>query len=76
MKSQMTIGKKLSLSFGAVVALLLVVGSLSLHDIDNLGGMIDKLSDVNGKKLFLSGQIEVRPRKAPPWSGPSWFDGT
>jgi len=60
MQRQMTIGKKLFLSFGAALVLTLAVSFLALNDIGNLGGMTDRLVKVDAKKQSLSGDINTR----------------
>jgi methyl-accepting chemotaxis protein/methyl-accepting chemotaxis protein-1 (serine sensor receptor) len=55
----MTIGKKLYACFGAALALGLGVSVLALIDVDNLGGMNDKVVNVTAKKRFLSGDINM-----------------
>src|SRR5664279_1358268 len=60
MKRQMTIGRKLFLSFGAAMVLTLAVSFLALNDIGNLGGVTDRLVKVNAKKQALSGDINTR----------------
>src|ERR1035441_10433011 len=60
MKRQMTIGRKLFLSFGAALVLTLAMSFLALNDIGNLGGMTDKLVKVSAKKQSLSGDINTR----------------
>src|ERR1019366_9263369 len=60
MKRQMTIGRKLFLSFGAALVLTLGVSVLALIDIGNLGGVTDRLVKVNAKKQSLSGDINTR----------------
>jgi methyl-accepting chemotaxis protein len=57
MRSQMTIGKKLFLSFGVVLALTMAVGAFALSAIGNLGGVSDRLVKVNAKKRFLASDI-------------------
>ncbi|MGA2740807.1 MAG: methyl-accepting chemotaxis protein [Bryobacteraceae bacterium] len=59
MKSQMTIGKKLLLSFGAALALTLMVAFSSLHSIGDLGGSLHKVIKVNATKLFLASDIST-----------------
>src|ERR1039457_7188026 len=60
MTAQMTIGRKLFLSFGAALVLMVGMSILSLTDIGNLGGVTDKLVKVSAKKLSLSGDINTR----------------
>jgi len=59
MASQMTIGKKLFGSFGACVALTLVVGGSSLWLISNLGSSMNKLAHVTARKQFLAAEIDA-----------------
>ncbi len=56
-KSQMTIGKKLSLSFGAALALTLAVALVSLLGISSLSAQIEDLVGKQSIKLFLAGEI-------------------
>ncbi|MBS1998433.1 MAG: hypothetical protein JSS86_19045, partial [Cyanobacteria bacterium SZAS LIN-2] len=58
MASQMTIGKKLFGSFGACLALTLVVGGTSLWLISGLGASINKLAHVTARKQFLAAEID------------------
>ena len=60
MQRQMTIGRKLFLSFGTALVLTLAVSFLALNDIGNLGGVADKLVKVSAKKQALSGDINTR----------------
>src|ERR1035441_62482 len=60
MQRQMTIGRKLFLSFGAALVLTLAVSFLALNDIGNLGGMADRLVKVSARKQALSGDINTR----------------
>jgi methyl-accepting chemotaxis protein len=59
MASQMTIGKKLFVSFGAALALTLVVGGASLWLISNLGASLTKLANVTARKQFLASEIDM-----------------
>jgi methyl-accepting chemotaxis protein len=59
MKSQMTIGKKLFLGFGASLALTLIVGGTAVWTIGNLGASLERVVNVNAKKRFLAGEISV-----------------
>jgi methyl-accepting chemotaxis protein/methyl-accepting chemotaxis protein-1 (serine sensor receptor) len=54
----MTIGKKLFLSFGAAVALTLILGGVTMFSIGNLGASIEKVVNVYAKKRFLASQID------------------
>src|ERR1039457_918873 len=59
MKSKMTIGKKLLLSFGVAVALTLAVSALALQGFSTLGGAVDKLIKVNARKQYLAGDMDT-----------------
>ena len=59
MTSQMTIGKKLFLSFGAALVLTAGVGFLALVSIDSLGGVNDKLVKMTAQKRFLASDIST-----------------
>ncbi len=59
MKSQMTIGKKLFLSFSAALALTLLVGIVSLLSIDSLGTATGNLIKVNSRRLYLAGEVNT-----------------
>ena len=58
MKS-MTIGAKLLLSFGAVIALALAVGAVSLSGFGSLGNTTDALIKVNARRLYLAGEVNT-----------------
>ena len=58
MKS-MTIGKKLLMSFGAALALTLVVGLVALESLGSLAASLNKVINVNDRKQFLAGDINV-----------------
>jgi methyl-accepting chemotaxis protein len=55
--SQMTIGKKLMISFGTILALVIALSYAYLSATSNLGKAVLDAYEVNGKKLDLSGQI-------------------
>ncbi len=57
MFSQMTIGKKLMLALGALVALTLGLAYSSLSSVRSLGKELDLTANVIGKKLDLTGQL-------------------
>lgn len=59
MKSQMTIGRKLFLSFGAALTLTLVVSVVALQGIGGLGSKIEKLVKVNARKQYLAGDLDT-----------------
>ena len=59
MASQMTIGKKLFGSFGACIALILVVGGMSIWLIGSLGKSVTRLADVTARKQFLASEIDM-----------------
>lgn len=58
MASQMTIGKKLFGSFGASLALTLVVGGTALWLISSLGASLNKIANVTARKQFLAAEID------------------
>ncbi|HZT40493.1 MAG TPA: methyl-accepting chemotaxis protein [Bryobacteraceae bacterium] len=55
----MSIGKKLALSFGATFALTILVGAVSALRIGELGSAMDKLANVEARKLYLAGDIDA-----------------
>ncbi len=57
MKSQMTIGKKLLLSFGAALGLTLAVSALALEGLTSLGAGMEKVINVNARALYLATDI-------------------
>ncbi len=57
MTSQMTIGKKLFVSFGAALALTLGVGFVAMNSTGNLAGANDKVVKVTARKLYLCSGI-------------------
>ena len=57
MTSQMTVGKKLMLGFGALLALLVGFGAYSLYTIGRLNDIQNDLSDRQAKKLVLAGEL-------------------
>ena len=59
MRSQMTIGKKLFLSFGVALALTLAVSALALQGLTALGADLDKVVKVNARKVFLATDIKA-----------------
>jgi methyl-accepting chemotaxis protein len=59
MRSQMTVGKKLFLSFGAALVLTLAVGAYALFAISTLGGMSDRLVKVAANKRFLASDLST-----------------
>jgi methyl-accepting chemotaxis protein/methyl-accepting chemotaxis protein-1 (serine sensor receptor) len=59
MNSQMTIGKKLFLTFGAALAATLIMGIAAFLAIGALGESTDKLIRVQARKLFLAGDINT-----------------
>lgn len=59
MNSTMTIGKKLHLAFGAALSLTLLVSFVSWYSTETLGASIDKITKVNARKLYLSGQVNT-----------------
>lgn len=59
MASKMTIGKKLFGSFGAAVALTLIVGGTSLWLISNLGASLKKTVNATARKQLLAADIDM-----------------
>jgi methyl-accepting chemotaxis protein len=59
MKSQMTIGKKLMLSFSALLALMLGLAYSSLSSIGTLSAELDTAVNKTAKKTELAGQIKT-----------------
>src|ERR1700690_849794 len=57
MMSQMTIGRKLYLSFGGALALTLLTSVVSLNGVSDLGGTCNQLAKVTARKQFLAGAI-------------------
>jgi len=59
MASQMTIGKKLFVSFGAALALTLVLGGTSMWLISSLGASLNKTTNVEARKQALATEIDM-----------------
>jgi methyl-accepting chemotaxis protein/methyl-accepting chemotaxis protein-1 (serine sensor receptor) len=59
MKSQMSIGKKLTLAFAAMLALVLGLGYFGYASIDSLGKALDNQVNSTAKKAEIAGQIEA-----------------
>ena len=59
MFANMTIGKKLYLTFGAALALTLAVSAVALNGVGTLDGMNDTLGNVKTKKRFLSSDFNT-----------------
>jgi methyl-accepting chemotaxis protein len=59
MKSQMTIGKKLFLSFGGALALTVILGGVATWTIRGLEANLKKVVNVNAQKQFLAAQIDT-----------------
>ena len=59
MKSQMTIGTKIYLSFGAALGLALIVAVVAFTTIGSLGQTVDKVVKQNAQRQFLAGQMEL-----------------
>ncbi len=57
MKSQMTIGKQLMLCFGAMLALVLCLGTSSLYSVGNLGTALDSAANKTARKTEMAGEI-------------------
>jgi len=60
MASNMTIGKKLLGSFGASIALTLIVGGTSLWLISSLGASLQKTANATARKQLLAADIDMR----------------
>ncbi|HWY49645.1 MAG TPA: methyl-accepting chemotaxis protein [Bryobacteraceae bacterium] len=56
--SRMTIGKKLTISFGAMLAVALALAVSSLYSIGKLGGELDTAVDKHWRKAFLIEEIK------------------
>ena len=59
MESQMTNGKKLIISFGAALALTLVLGGTSMWLISSLGASLNKTTNVEARKQALATEIDM-----------------
>lgn len=59
MKSQMTIGKKLTLGFGALLALVIGLGYSSLSSVGTLSSELDLAVNKTARKTELAGQIQT-----------------
>ncbi len=59
MKSQMTIGKKLFLSFGGAALLTLIVSFFALQSIGTLGAMLDRIISRTSQKQYLACTIDT-----------------
>jgi methyl-accepting chemotaxis protein len=59
MNSQMTIGKKLFLTFGTALALTLALSIVSLEGIGGLGESLHKVINVDARQQFLAGEMDV-----------------
>jgi methyl-accepting chemotaxis protein/methyl-accepting chemotaxis protein-1 (serine sensor receptor) len=59
MTSQMTIGKKLMLAFGIMLALVIGLGYSSLSSVGNLAAELDKSANKTAKKTEMAGQMHV-----------------
>ena len=59
MQRQMTIGRKLFLSLGGALASTLMVSFVCLQSIDRLGGNLHKVIEVDARKAFLAGEVDV-----------------
>lgn len=57
MRWKTTLGVKLAWSFGAMLALILILGGTSLKNITDLGAELDSAVRVTAKKQMLAGQI-------------------
>ena len=58
MNSQMTIGKKLMLAFGLMMALIVGLGYSSLSSVGTLAGELDKAVNKTAKKTEMAGQMQ------------------
>ena len=59
MKSQMTIGKKLMLCCGAMLALVLCLGTSSLYSVGNLSTALDSAVNNTARKTEMAGEIRA-----------------
>ena len=59
MKSQMTIGKKLFLSFGGALLLTLVVSFVAMESIASLGAALDRVMNKTAAKQYLACTIDA-----------------
>src|SRR5436190_1411592 len=59
MKSQMTLGKKLFLSFGAALALTLILGGVAMWAIGTLGASVAEVANMTARKQFLAASIDT-----------------
>jgi methyl-accepting chemotaxis protein/methyl-accepting chemotaxis protein-1 (serine sensor receptor) len=59
MKSQMTIGKKLFLSFGSALLLTLIVGGVAFWAIGSLGASIAEVANMTARKQVLAASIDT-----------------
>jgi methyl-accepting chemotaxis protein len=59
MTSKMTIGRKLYLGFGGALSLTLIVAFVSLYAIGSLNGTMRKIIEVEARKQFLAGEMNV-----------------
>jgi methyl-accepting chemotaxis protein len=57
MEAQMTIGKKLMLSFGAMLVALLAMAGSSLYSISGMDSELDTAANKSGKKLDIAGSL-------------------
>jgi len=57
MRSQMTIGRKLGLGFGGLMALILGLAYSSLSSVSTLGSELDTSANITAKKTELAGHI-------------------
>src|SRR5215471_8454768 len=55
----MTIGKKLMISFGGLLALMVALSYASLSSIGTLGSYLDEAANKTARKVELSGQIQT-----------------
>jgi methyl-accepting chemotaxis protein len=67
MTSQMTVGKKLFLSFGGPLVLTLVVSVLALQGFGSIGGSMDKVIKVDARRQFLAGDMNTSAADVIAW---------
>ena len=59
MRLQMTIGRKLFSSFGAELALTLLISLVALQSFSGLDEQVRKLADSNARKVYLAADINM-----------------
>lgn len=59
MKSQLTIGKRLMLSFASILAVTLLVSAIAWTGMGSIGETLDKAIGTNARKLYLAGEMNT-----------------